>query len=164
MSTDKTATPVPVRDARSAHLTEVISLGAGLPYPLALRTRPQAPGADTTAVVLHGEIDRQAEQVLEHALRDVLRRAPRGVELDLEDITFIDCSGLNVLLALHRWAAEQGKALTIGAAGPAADRLLTLTGTWPLFGTAHAGHARASAGAAEAGAASEVLPVLGRAV
>ncbi|SNX58271.1 anti-anti-sigma factor [Streptomyces sp. TLI_55] len=84
-------------------------------------------------VTIRGELDLSVVPALERALRKAVARATRGVVLDLSGTSFCDCSGLNALLTARRHALESGRAFTIRSAGPAVRRLLTATGTWPLF-------------------------------
>ena len=102
---------------------------AGTP-PLKIETHPSDHG---TLVVVSGAIDLVSEQPLHHALRQALAHTDSGIDLDLTGVDFCDCSGLNVLLRLRRHALDEGKYVTIGAAGTAVLRLLSLTGTLPLF-------------------------------
>lgn len=91
------------------------------------------PAGHETLVVVSGAIDIVTEQALHNGLRQALVRSDRGIALDLSGVDFCDCSGLNVLLRLRRHALEQGKYLTVRAAGAAALRLFSITGTLPLF-------------------------------
>ncbi|MGV9253660.1 STAS domain-containing protein [Streptomyces sp. NPDC003697] len=103
---------------------------AGLPYPLTLGCRPDG---DRMVVTIRGEADRDAADVLGRTLDDALRRAGKGVDLDLRDVAFWDCSSLNVLLELRRRALRSGKDVAIRAAHPTVGRVLELTGTTDLF-------------------------------
>ncbi|MEU6368881.1 STAS domain-containing protein [Streptomyces sp. NPDC046931] len=93
---------------------------------------------DRVAAVVSGQVDLDTERALHRALREALRRSVSGVDLDLGAVDFCDCSGLNVLLCVRRRALEDGKALVLGATGPAVRRLLALTETRALFGPAEA--------------------------
>ncbi|MEU6218904.1 ANTAR domain-containing protein [Streptomyces sp. NPDC047022] len=55
------------------------------------------------------------------------------MDLDLGELALVDCSALNVLLALHGQAVSVGKTVVVTAASPAAERLLTFTDTYALF-------------------------------
>ncbi|MER6124887.1 ANTAR domain-containing protein [Streptomyces sp. NPDC001795] len=89
---------------------------------------------DRVTVTVSGELDIDTEEALLDALRDALRSSVSGVDLDLGGVDFCDCSGLNVLLCIRRRALEDAKTVLFSATAPAVDRLLTLTGTRPLFG------------------------------
>ena len=72
----------------------------------------------TARVVVQGELDLAAAPMLRDAL-DGLRREARSTVLDLRELTFMDSSGLRVLLEAgqHR-AAGWGVSLLLPAGGP----------------------------------------------
>ncbi|MFJ3673325.1 STAS domain-containing protein [Streptomyces sp. NPDC090106] len=84
-----------------------------------------------TLVNLTGELDRQAlEQISE--ITDRLDGS-RHLTLDLSGLTFMDSSGLYLLLELRRRTETAGGTLELrGVRGPAL-RVLELTGTRGLF-------------------------------
>jgi anti-anti-sigma factor len=90
---------------------------------------------DRLVVTVSGELDLDSDQALRQTLGDALARAAGGVELDLAGVEFCDCSALNVLLYVHHRARARSKPLVLRATSPAVRRLLTLTGTLPLFTT-----------------------------
>ncbi|MFC8587364.1 STAS domain-containing protein [Streptomyces sp. NPDC057217] len=80
-------------------------------------------------VTLRGEIDHTTRDVLEHALLERNGTAePLRVVADLEGVTFLDSSGLNVLISVNRQVGEAGGRLRIAAAQQAVQRVLTLVG------------------------------------
>ncbi|MEV7342258.1 anti-sigma factor antagonist [Streptomyces sp. NPDC093544] len=91
------------------------------------------PAGDWTLVVVSGAIDNVTEQALHDGLRQTLARSARGIDLDLSDVDFCDCSGLNVLLRLRRRALDEGKTIAIQATSTAVRRLFSVTGTLSLF-------------------------------
>jgi anti-anti-sigma factor len=101
-----------------------------LPYVMTLTTRPEG---DRVVVVLRGAIDWEDEEALRRALLDALGRTVRGIDLDLKEVSFWDCSGLNVLLAVRRVALLDGKTVVLRATSPVVDRVLELTDTLALF-------------------------------
>src|SRR5262245_48684148 len=101
-----------------------------LPYVMTLTTRPEGDGV---ILVLRGAIDREDEEALRRALLDALGRSVRGIDLDLREVSFWDCSGLNVLLAVRRVALRDGKTVVLRATSPVVDRVLELTDTLALF-------------------------------
>ncbi|MEV7073739.1 ANTAR domain-containing protein [Streptomyces sp. NPDC093990] len=102
---------------------------------------------ERTVVTCRGEFDVGAEE-LEPELYAVLDRSATGVDLDLSEVGFCDCGGLNVLLSLRREALDQGKTVTVRAYSPTVGRLLDLTGARELFVTEQAGTPDGSAPAA----------------
>lgn len=91
------------------------------------------PEGDRVVVAMCGELDFDAVERLEHALRAALDAAVRGVDLELGAVEFCDCSTLNVLLDAREQALRRRKTLTLRSAGPAVARLMSLTGTRVLF-------------------------------
>jgi anti-sigma B factor antagonist len=88
-----------------------------------------------TILVLHGELDIETES----RLRDVAM-AQLGVSelaklgLDLADITFLDSSGISVLVDLRNQANDRGIDLKILAVSQRAARVLTIVGLAEAFG------------------------------
>ncbi|MET9933480.1 MULTISPECIES: STAS domain-containing protein [unclassified Streptomyces] len=80
-------------------------------------------------VTLRGEIDHTTRDVVENALlgQDDTTRPP-GVVADLEGVSFMDSSGLNVFISAHRQISEAGGWLRIAAAQEAVQRVLCLVG------------------------------------
>ncbi|MEU6322589.1 STAS domain-containing protein [Streptomyces sp. NPDC047009] len=97
---------------------------------MTLTTRPEG---DRMVVVLRGAIDWEDEEALRRALLDALGRSVRGIDLDVKGVSFWDCSGLNVLLAVRRVALLDGKTVVLRATSPVVDRVLELTDTLALF-------------------------------
>ena len=58
----------------------------------------------------------------------------RHVQVDLKDVTFVDSSGINLLLKLRRRADELGATMTILSASDRVRYLLTVTGLADYFG------------------------------
>ncbi|WP_420310360.1 ANTAR domain-containing protein [Streptomyces sp. YS-B37] len=91
------------------------------------------PVGDRTLVAVSGALDLLTEQALYEALREVLGRSVRGIDLDLRGIDFCDCSGLNTLLRVRRQARDEGRTVAIQTASAAVHRLLSVTRTRSLF-------------------------------
>jgi len=81
---------------------------------------------DVAIVRPHGELDLATVDTLRAAL-DGIETAPRLV-LDLRGLSFIDCPGLHLLVALHRRAQRDGFQLTLVPPAPPADRAIRLSG------------------------------------
>ncbi|MEU9731781.1 anti-sigma factor antagonist [Streptomyces sp. NPDC048002] len=86
-----------------------------------------------TLVTASGEIDYNSSPALGKILHDALERSTEGVEVDLAEIAFCDCSGLNILLKVRRRAREAAKTLTVRVSSPVVRRLLELTGTLDML-------------------------------
>ena len=81
---------------------------------------------DDAIVQPHGELDLATVETLQAAL-DGVERAGRLV-LDLRGLSFIDSSGLHLLVALHQRAQRDGFQLTLMAPAAPADTALQLSG------------------------------------
>ncbi|MDQ0585115.1 anti-sigma factor antagonist [Streptomyces rishiriensis] len=119
------------------------------------------PDGDRVVVEVRGELDLDSAEELAQTLRAALGAAVGGVDLELGDVAFCDCSALNVLLDLHERSLEQGKTVVLRTVGPAVERLLTLTGTRALFDDTRP-HAvgRDGAGGGEAGRDAALIEAL----
>ena len=53
---------------------------------------------------------------------------PRRLVIDLSKVTFMDSSGLRVLLTTHRRAEEAGRSFALVKGGDTVNRLLEVTG------------------------------------
>ena len=79
-----------------------------------------------TVVSVAGELDVASSQVLEQELTKL--HAVPTVVVDLRQLTFIDSTGLGVLVRNHQLAREQGRRFGLVRGGGQVDRLLSLTG------------------------------------
>jgi len=91
------------------------------------------PTADgTVTVTASGELDMTSAPDLIRVLREAIRtHGPSRVDLDLTGVTFMDSTGLQVLVAAN---SDVGGGLRITGTSPAVFRLLQLTGVLEEFG------------------------------
>lgn len=82
-------------------------------------------------LVISGEIDAHTCTHLETALSE--RASSGSVYLDLDGVTFIDSSGLHVLLDTHNTTTAAGHVLQIRRASDAVIRLLHITALTEFF-------------------------------
>jgi anti-anti-sigma factor len=118
--------------APGAHPAE----SAGAPNPLTGAARlavAVTPGPHCHRAQVTGEIDTDVAGQLWGVLERALHDGDGGLDIDMSDVTFCDCQGLNVLLRLRQAALSGGHMLTITDPGPRVRRLLALTGTTSLF-------------------------------
>ncbi|MGW7266988.1 STAS domain-containing protein [Streptomyces sp. NPDC054842] len=108
------------------------------------------PAGDRTVVTVSGDIDMDTEETLEQHLVAALAGSVGGVDVDMGGVGFCDCSALNVLLRLRRRALEDGRTVVVRTPGAALHRLLSITGTAPLFTRAGEGERSGGSGAADA--------------
>ena len=81
---------------------------------------------DVAIVQPHGELDLATAPTLRAALDRIEK--PKRLVLDLRGLTFIDSSGLHLLMALYQRAQHDGFQLTLVAPAGPADRTIQLTG------------------------------------
>jgi anti-anti-sigma factor len=83
------------------------------------------------AIVVHGDIDMAGGPVLEAAI--LQREDDQQLVIDLDDVSFIDSSGLRSLLGASRRARTRGGEVVLRSVGPEVARLLDITGTTSQF-------------------------------
>jgi anti-anti-sigma factor len=79
-------------------------------------------------VALHGEIDHDVRDALSEALLPRDGAAPLRIVMDLSGVTFMDSSGINVLVAAHRTAGDTEGWLRISGAQEPVLRVIELVG------------------------------------
>ena len=85
-------------------------------------------------IALSGELDMATAPMLSDNLAPFEGNGVSTIILDLQDLTFIDSTGMHVFLEARRRAMSNGHRLLLSGAGPAARRLFDLTGTQFLLG------------------------------
>lgn len=94
----------------------------------------QRPGR-AVSVTGHGEIDMTTVTALSHTLTTVLaQERPLHIDVNLAEVTFMDSSGINALMACRAEATPSGCRITISHPRPTVSRVLTVTGVNHLFG------------------------------
>ena len=97
-------------------------------------------GDGTLEVSLYGDIDFGNSPSVRETIRDALGRStPTGIRVDLGAVTFLDSSGIAVLVVVHRLASSTGAAYGVVNASPAVYEHLRLTGLAELFGVTRPG-------------------------
>lgn len=87
----------------------------------------RAAPAGVVLLVLRGELDLAAAPATRERLERARARRPRGVVLDLAEVTFADSSALRELLRANAALGADGALLVLAATPPIVERLLTLT-------------------------------------
>jgi anti-anti-sigma factor len=82
----------------------------------------------TAVVALEGEIDLSTAPDAERRIADAEENGEVDIVVDLRAVTFMDSSGLRVLLTAHRRAEENGRRFALVRGSEAVDRLLDVTG------------------------------------
>jgi anti-sigma B factor antagonist len=80
-----------------------------------------------------GEADLVAAPALRARLLDATSQPPAFVVLDLTDLTFIDSSGLGVLVGTLRRVRDGGGEVRLAAASAGVRRVLSVTGLDTVF-------------------------------
>ncbi len=92
---------------------------------------PGLPG--TAHVTVSGEIDLHNAAGLGEAILTTVTSYRTAVTIDLRQVAFCDCAGLNVLLAARHTADRHHRSLRITDASRPVERLLRITGTRPYL-------------------------------
>jgi anti-anti-sigma factor len=88
---------------------------------------------DRAVVSVAGEVDLEtASQLGDHAL-DTIREVSPHVVLDLTGVTFMDSTGLKVLLTIQRRAEIAGGSFAVAGASRSVRKILSLTGLDQTF-------------------------------
>ncbi|MCU1678245.1 MAG: hypothetical protein JWM93_3003 [Frankiales bacterium] len=85
------------------------------------------PDRATVRVRVRGEIDLASRDVLDAQIGELWRSGWEQVVVDLREVTFMDSSGVHVLIAHHRHALEHDHAFSIIDGPGPVRRLLQLT-------------------------------------
>jgi len=85
-------------------------------------------------VEIRGEIDVFSAPGLRDELLRVIRRYGPQLALDLAGVTFIDCAGVNVLLATRRRAGLEDGSVDVIGVSPRVRRVISLLGLEWAFG------------------------------
>jgi anti-anti-sigma factor len=103
-----------------------------------LNVRPGPTIDGVTQVTVGGEVDPETSEMLFDALVAVMSvDGVRHVAVDLAHVTFLDASGVGVLLAAQNRALAAGKVLRVCAAAALPLRVLKITGVLDrLYGMA----------------------------
>jgi anti-anti-sigma factor len=100
-----------------------------------LTVRIDRAGANLSVVALSGELDLSTIPLLEKRLLGEVR-AKRNVVVDLSDLSFIDSSGIGLLIQAFRATGGERAMHTVFTEGSQVDRVFELTGigtALPLF-------------------------------
>lgn len=95
-----------------------------------------APSTSTPrATVVHvaGELDLFAAPQLRQRLVDIIERGSAHLALDLSEVTFIDSTGLGVLVGALKRARGYGGDLSLRAVPPSVLKVFEITGLTKVF-------------------------------
>lgn len=83
---------------------------------------------DRVVLCLHGELDLASAPLLAQEIENASDTTTAMVVLDLQELRFIDSTGLRIVLAAHERSQERGQEFALTRASEQVQRLLTITG------------------------------------
>lgn len=89
---------------------------------------------DRTLLTLSGEIDLDMASLINESVQGCLNDGVLTVDIDLSEVTFCDCSGLNSFLLASLDVTKAGGVLTLRRPQPLTYRVIELTGCEFLLG------------------------------
>ena len=94
-----------------------------------------APLGETLTARLRGEIDHHTARIFREEIdRALLRETPRNLTLDFSEISFVDSSGIGLIVGRLEQARAIGATLTLSGLSLRLSRLLELSGVSRLKG------------------------------
>lgn len=81
---------------------------------------------DRVVLSIHGELDLASAPLLQSEIESVETEGATLV-LDLEDLEFVDSTGLRIILAAHDRAQERGQEFAVTRGSRQVQRLLSIT-------------------------------------
>jgi anti-anti-sigma factor len=91
------------------------------------------PDGERVVVSVSGELDMATARSMRDAVLELHDEGQRRVIADLGAVTFIDCQGLNTLVALDEEAHDHGWGFVVGERSWSVARLLALAGMGERF-------------------------------
>jgi anti-anti-sigma factor len=98
--------------------------GSGGVFGLQVEIRPGVPAV----VEISGELDIASASWLRETLLLTMRCHGPAIRVDLRGVTFLDCSGINALLATARRARLEGGRMRVTSPSAPAERVIALLG------------------------------------
>ena len=122
-------------------MTTTSSRAAWSPAPAipGARRAPDPVGPQVVVVEVQGDLDAARVPRVRALLEDAVGVRPKQLVVDLSGCSFLDASGLTVLLDVHRRMARVGTVLTLRGCSPRVMKLLSLTGLQRVFDLEAAG-------------------------
>jgi anti-sigma B factor antagonist len=86
-----------------------------------------------TVIEVVGEVDAASADILRNAIFEVIDSGDARVTVDMAEVSFMDSSGLRVLIAGFKAAEQAGGALSVRHPSDVVTRLLEITGQLDRF-------------------------------
>ena len=87
----------------------------------------------TVTMTVTGELDLASAPQLREACAGVLQREPTAVRVDLSGLTFLDSSGISVLVQLQQDLEQRDATLVLHRVGERTARVLEIAGLETFF-------------------------------
>jgi anti-anti-sigma factor len=84
--------------------------------------------AGTATVSFRGDLDLACERAFDAELAKVIQGAPAALHVDLREVTFVDSTGLRLLLELNNRAAREDTDVSLLVSDGPVKRILSETG------------------------------------
>jgi len=94
---------------------------------------------DRAVLALAGELDMASAPLLQRAMEDEQLASKPLIVLDLQQLEFIDSTGLRIILAARKLCAEREQELAVTRGSQQVERLLSVTGMSEHLRTVPAG-------------------------
>jgi anti-anti-sigma factor len=83
---------------------------------------------DEVVITLGGEVDAATCPRIVEFVEFEVQACPTVLTIDMAQVTFVDSSGLALLVRAHRWVSEFGGRIVVRSPSPQFLRLLEITG------------------------------------
>jgi anti-sigma B factor antagonist len=106
----------------------VTPMGAGTPFEISVSEEP-----DTVVIAVSGELDLATAPQLREACAKAVQSAAGTVRIDVGGLTFLDSSGISVLVETHRDLEARNGSLILHCVGDRTQRVLEVAGLSDFF-------------------------------
>ncbi len=90
----------------------------------------------TLIVTLRGELDHHSASGVKELVEELIRnRDPKNLIFDFHDLSFMDSSGIGMLVGRYKMISAMGGSVMICGASRTVDRLLTMSGIKKIIAT-----------------------------
>jgi anti-sigma B factor antagonist len=91
-------------------------------------------GANSDIVELTGEIDVYTSPKVKDAITDLIDKGRYNLIISLEDVRYIDSTGLGVLIGALKRVREHGGSVSLVCTNPQIKKIFEITGLVKIFG------------------------------
>jgi anti-sigma B factor antagonist len=95
----------------------------------------EANSPDAARVTVSGEVDLATAPALLQAAEELVKSTEGDVAIDMSEVTFIDSTGLGVLVQIRNAVTGRGSSLVFATPSRSVQRALSLAGLDKVFGT-----------------------------